>query len=174
MGNIAMTFISGEYRVMLLSTHLPVRQVHTKIRKDNLLKKFTLAGSLLDRLEPDGKIEVLALNPHAGEGGILGTEERIIKEAIDASGDCRIKGPHPTDAFFRHWRGGGLVLAMFHDQGLIPFKMRAKNRGVNVSWGLPFVRTSPDHGTAFDIAGKGIADPSSMIEAIKLACELSS
>jgi 4-hydroxythreonine-4-phosphate dehydrogenase len=121
---------------------------------------------------------VAGLNPHAGENGEFGDEEtRIIRPAIEslnALGIAEFKGPGVPDAIFRDAARGNYdaVLAMYHDQGLIPLKLLDFDNAVNVTLGLPIIRTSPDHGTAFDIAGKGAADPSSMISAIKLACEL--
>jgi 4-hydroxythreonine-4-phosphate dehydrogenase len=124
------------------------------------------------------RIAVAGLNPHAGENGEFGDEEtRIIRPAIEslnALGIAEFKGPGVPDAIFRDAARGNYdaVLAMYHDQGLIPLKLLDFDNAVNVTLGLPIIRTSPDHGTAFDIAGKGAADPSSMISAIKLACEL--
>ena len=121
---------------------------------------------------------VSGLNPHAGEEGLLGTEEKeeifpAVKKAREEG--VPIQGPYPPDVVFRKAYGlpDTMVIALYHDQGLIAFKMAAFDEGVNVTLGLPFVRTSPDHGTAFDIAGKGKADPLSMTEAIKLAIDLS-
>jgi 4-hydroxy-L-threonine phosphate dehydrogenase PdxA len=122
---------------------------------------------------------VSGLNPHAGEEGLLGKEENeeispAVKKAQEEG--IPIQGPFPPDVVFRKAYGlsDTLVVALYHDQGLIAFKMAAFDKGVNLTLGLPFVRTSPDHGTAFDIAGKGKANPGSMSEAIKLAVELSS
>ena len=123
------------------------------------------------------RIAVLGVNPHAGEGGMLGNEEQqIIKPAIieiKKKGDL-VFGPFPADGFFgtQTYRKYDAVLAMYHDQGLVPFKALAFDRGINYTAGLPIVRTSPDHGTAYDIAGKGIADPTSMREAIFAACDI--
>jgi 4-hydroxythreonine-4-phosphate dehydrogenase len=123
------------------------------------------------------RIAVLGLNPHAGENGHIGTEERtIIAPAIERSrnGGCHADGPFAADGFFafgdyQHYDG---ILAMYHDQGLVPLKLLARGGGVNVTCGLPVVRTSPDHGTAFGIAGKGIADPTSTVEALLLAASI--
>jgi 4-hydroxythreonine-4-phosphate dehydrogenase len=124
------------------------------------------------------KIGVAGLNPHAGEGGLLGYEEqRIIAPAIRSAKrkGINVTGPWPADTLFHKAYCGDFdaVVAMYHDQGLAPLKMIAFDSGVNLTLGLPFVRTSPDHGTAFDIAGKGIANPASMIAAINLAAQLS-
>lgn len=123
------------------------------------------------------RIAVCGLNPHAGESGAFGTEEQeIIIPAVDRArlSGMDIDGPLPADTLFYHAAQGrwDIVLAMYHDQGLIPFKMLNFELGVNVTIGLPFIRTSPDHGTAFDIAWKGKANPSSMIEAIKVAVNM--
>ena len=125
----------------------------------------------------DLRIAVCGLNPHAGEGGLFGDEEtRVIVPAIDAAKRAGIdaSGPHPGDTVFIGALAGryDLVVAMYHDQGLIPLKMLARDEAVNITLGLPIIRTSPDHGTAFDIAGKGEADPGSMRAAIELAIEL--
>jgi 4-hydroxythreonine-4-phosphate dehydrogenase len=123
------------------------------------------------------RIAVASLNPHAGEAGIFGDEEKkkilpAVREAVREG--TSVTGPYPPDTIFHKAYKGevDIIVCMYHDQGLIPLKMIAFERGVNVTVGLPFVRTSPDHGTAYDIAWKGIADPSSMIEAIKLAVNL--
>ncbi|MGA1399911.1 MAG: PdxA family dehydrogenase, partial [Phycisphaerales bacterium] len=123
------------------------------------------------------RIAVCGLNPHAGEGGLVGAEEiRVISPAIDAAKRAGIdaSGPHPGDTVFLQALEGrfDLVVAMYHDQGLIPVKLLDRDRTVNVTLGLPTVRTSPDHGTAYDIAGKGVADPGSMRAAIEMAAEL--
>ena len=123
------------------------------------------------------RIAVAGLNPHAGESGIMGNEElRVIVPAINRARDkaINVSGPLPPDVVFHKAYNGefDLIVCMYHDQGLIPFKMLAFDTGVNVTVGLPIIRTSPDHGTAFDIAWKNRANPSSMLEAIKLASRL--
>jgi len=128
---------------------------------------------------PNPVIDVMGLNPHAGDGGVIGTEEQtIIEPALTQSraAGMNVQGPYPADAYFgmKKWVTSDAVLAMYHDQGLIPFKMLEFETGVNMTLGLPFVRTSPDHGTAFDIADKGIANPSSFIHAVNLAIQLTS
>ena len=126
---------------------------------------------------PTPRIAVLGLNPHAGDGGVLGhEEERVIVPAIRAAVEDGIdaSGPYPDDGFFgsRAYRRFDAVLAMYHDQGLIPFKTLSFHDGVNVTVGLPIILTSPDHGTAYDIAGTGQADPASIISAITCACTI--
>ena len=173
-----MAFWSEKLKVALLSHHIPLTEAIQKIRKDELLDFFlhldqTLAGTK----NKNYRFLVAGLNPHAGEEGLLGSEESeeispAIAEAQDKGVD--IQGPYPPDVVFRQALGqsDSVVIALYHDQGLIPFKIVAFDEGVNVTLGLPFVRTSPDHGTAFDIAGKGIASPKSMIEAINLTAHL--
>ena len=165
-------------RVALATTHLPLRAVadHLKQKKVELAIERAAAACGDLRL-PRARIGVCGLNPHAGEGGKLGTEEQtIIQPALEA---CRkrgidVSGPWPADTLFHYaFRGDyDAVVAMYHDQGLVPLKMIAFESGINWTLGLPFVRTSPDHGTAYDIAGKGIANPSSMVAALRLAKQL--
>ncbi|MGC2064164.1 MAG: 4-hydroxythreonine-4-phosphate dehydrogenase PdxA, partial [Thermodesulfovibrionales bacterium] len=124
------------------------------------------------------RIAVAGLNPHAGEAGMFGDEEiKAIIPAVEAARTSGIEctGPHPPDTLFHKAYNGGvdIIVCMYHDQGLIPLKMIAFDKGVNATIGLPIIRTSPDHGTAYDIAWKGVADPSSMIEAITFAARLS-
>lgn len=163
-------------RVALATIHIPVSRVAEALSMEGLATTLSiLTDGLIHRFGvEDPEIAVLGLNPHAGEGGVIGGEELdIIEPAMEEARRAGIKvtGPHSADAFFgqRKWKEVDAVLAMYHDQGLAPFKALAMGEGVNVTLGLPIIRTSPDHGTAFDIAGKGIADPSSMIEAILLA-----
>jgi 4-hydroxythreonine-4-phosphate dehydrogenase len=174
-----MSFWSDKLKVALFSHHLPLKQAVEKINKANLLNFFLSLHQILEKIQPDTyRFLVAGLNPHAGEQGLLGTEEE--EEIIPAVSEAqkrgmRISGPFPPDVVFRMGlsQPDKIVIALYHDQGLIPFKLESFERGVNVTLGLPFIRTSPDHGTAFDIAGKGVAKPDSMVEAIKLACELS-
>jgi 4-hydroxythreonine-4-phosphate dehydrogenase len=173
-----MTFWSERLTVALLSHHLPLAEAVRRVRRENLGRLFRILGESLDRVRPQGyEFLVAGLNPHAGEGGLLGTEENEeIAPAIEAArrSGLRIRGPLPPDTIFREavGRPESVVVALYHDQGLIPFKLEAFETGVNVTLGLPFIRTSPDHGTAFDIAGKNAADPRSMIEAVRLAAAL--
>jgi len=172
----AMMLIARGMRVALATIHLPLRVVHRSMRRKHLLEKLVVVHQAMKRdfAVRSPKIAVLGLNPHAGENGLLGMEERAeIEPAVRKARAMNIRadGPFPADGFFgtHAYRSYDAVLAMYHDQGLIPVKMVDFERGVNFTAGLPIVRTSPDHGTAFDIAGKGIANPASMIEAIKLA-----
>ena len=173
---VVMMLACRALRVGLITIHVPVAQVARQISGALIRERVQV---IHEALRTDWGIRrpslaVLGLNPHAGESGDLGTEEhRLIIPALQAlrRTGMRVAGPFPADAFFARYAPGSYdaVVAMYHDQGLIPLKMLAAGRGVNVSLGLPVVRTSPDHGTAFDIAGTGCADAGSMIEAIKLA-----
>jgi 4-hydroxythreonine-4-phosphate dehydrogenase len=173
-----MAFWSEKIKVALFSSHLPLKMALEKIKGENLLDFFLSLHNDTERIQP-GKFQFLVagLNPHAGEDGLLGSEEgqEIIPAVNKAQREgMKISGPYPPDVIFREClnQPDKIVIALYHDQGLIPFKLEAFESGVNLTLGLPFVRTSPDHGTAFDIAGKGKANPQSMIEAIKLAHEL--
>jgi 4-hydroxythreonine-4-phosphate dehydrogenase len=165
-------------RVALATTHVPIKLLAGQVRGDKIELAIELAaGACLDLGLSSSRIAVCGLNPHAGEGGELGDEEiTIIKPAVDAARKRGIDvvGPLAADALFYYaYRGDyDAVVAMYHDQGLVPLKMMAFANGVNWTLGLPFVRTSPDHGTAYDIAGQGKADPSSMLAAIRLAKQL--
>ena len=165
-------------RVALATTHLPLKLVATQLRAEKIELAISLAAKACRDLGlTRARVGVCALNPHAGEGGELGTEENVlIAPAIQTArqNGLDVSGPFAADSLFHQaYRGDyDAVVAMYHDQGLIPLKMIAFDNGVNWTLGLPFVRTSPDHGTAFDIAGKGSANPSSMISAIRLAKQL--
>lgn len=170
---VAMMLISDDMKVALLTEHIPVKDIAQYITVPAILKKLQVINRSLKRDFNINKprIAVLALNPHAGDEGLVGKEEEeIIKPAIrDAKQkDVFCFGPYPADAFFAraHQQKFDAVLALYHDQGLIPFKSLSVGEGVNFTAGLEVVRTSPDHGVAFDIAGKGIADESSFREAI--------
>jgi 4-hydroxythreonine-4-phosphate dehydrogenase len=165
-------------RVALATTHLPLRAVANHLEQKKVELAIERAAAACGDLRlPRARVGVCGLNPHAGEGGKLGTEEQtIIQPAVEA---CRkrgidVSGPWPADTLFHYaFRGDyDAVVAMYHDQGLAPLKMIAFESGINWTLGLPFVRTSPDHGTAYDIAGKGIANPSSMVAALRLAKQL--
>ncbi len=173
-----MMFVSPRVRISLVTRHVPLKNVSALITKKAVLDSIALMDETLKRRFHirSPRIAVLGLNPHAGEGGLLGHEEiRVILPAIRSARQRGIKaqGPFPADTFFCHDKGFDGVIAMYHDQGLAPVKAMYFKELVNFTAGLPFVRTSPVHGTAFDIAGQGIADPSSMIAAIQLACQLS-
>jgi len=181
--NFAMCLTGGKITVALVTAHVPLRKVARSLKQSEIVRVGLL---LADFLRSRGKsapcIAVAGLNPHAGESGKLGREEiEIIAPALEELNRSPItghrslfSGPHsPDTAFYRAIEGeSDAVLCMYHDQGLIPLKLHAFHEGVNVTLGLPFPRTSPDHGTAFDIAGKGIARPDSMIAAINLAVQL--
>lgn len=167
-----MMFLSSSFNAALLTIHEPISKIPKLITPERIQDYLSIVFTTLKenlRLE-DPSIAVLGLNPHAGESGIMGLEEeKIIKPAIKKFKYAN--GPFSPDAFFANklYKNFDCVLGMYHDQVLIPFKMLNFSAGVNFTAGLPVIRTSPDHGTAFDIAGKGIADPSSMIEALHYA-----
>jgi 4-hydroxythreonine-4-phosphate dehydrogenase len=165
-------------RVALATTHLPLKLVAAQLSAEKIQLAVELAAQACKDLGlPRRRVAVCGLNPHAGEGGEFGTEEiTLIKPAVDAlrQQGLDVVGPLPADTVFYYaYRGDyDAVVAMYHDQGLGPLKMVAFEHGVNWTLGLPFIRTSPDHGTAYDIAGQGIANPSSMRAAIRLAKQL--
>jgi len=173
--NFVMTFLSKKLRVGLYSIHIPLKNVSKSLNNKALLVKLNVIINMLrdDLGIKKPKIAVLGLNPHAGENGIIGTEEKKILEPVIRKkfSTAKVEGPFSSDAFFanRKFKYFDLVLGIYHDQVLIPFKYLNAARGVNFSAGLPIIRTSPDHGVAYDIAGKGIADESSMIEAFNSA-----
>jgi len=177
--DFAMCLTGGGLTVGLVTAHVPMREVPGLLCRGEIVRVGTLlAGFLAGVVLGTPRIAVAGFNPHAGEGGDLGGEEiEIIAPAVAAlqeAGDAEFSGPWPPDTVFRRAIAGEFdgVLCMYHDQGLIPLKLHAFDEGVNVTLGLPFVRTSPDHGTAFEIAGKGIARPGSMIAAIRLAARM--
>jgi 4-hydroxythreonine-4-phosphate dehydrogenase len=174
-----MLLVSGGLRVGVVTGHIPLNSVSGNLTKEKLLSKIRIMEKSLKKdfgiTKP--KIALLGLNPHAGEDGLLGTEEQDIISPV--ANECKDKGmlvfgPYPADGFFgmAYYKKFDGVLAMYHDQGLIPFKTIAFENGVNFTAGLSAIRTSPDHGTAFNIAGKGIASEESIREAIFLACEV--
>ncbi len=174
-----MILATDTLRVALVTTHLPINEVSTNITQDKILEKLRLLQQTLRR---DFKVEVpriavLGLNPHAGENGLLGSEENeIIAPAIKLAQDENIMcaGPFASDGFFgtSRYKDFDAVLAMYHDQGLIPFKSIAMDYGVNFTAGLQIVRTSPDHGTGYDIAGKNEASEESFRQAIYMAVDI--
>lgn len=183
--NFAMLLTGGKLTVALVTTHLPLREVPGALNQREIVRVGLLLEDFLHRRGiRNPRIAVAGLNPHAGESGSLGREEiEIITPAIAELNsrspitDHRLPifaGPFSPDTLFHHAANGNWdgVLCMYHDQGLIPLKLHAFHEGVNVTLGLPFPRTSPDHGTAFEIAGKGVARADSMIAAINLAVEL--
>lgn len=170
--DVLMLLYTSDLRVALVTEHVPVKDVAQHINKQRIVSKLHLLHQTLRRdfgIDKP-KIAVLGLNPHAGDEGLIGNEEEtIIKPAIkEVKNQMLVFGPYSADAFFarRSYLQFDAVLAMYHDQGLIPFKTIAVGEGVNYTAGLPFIRTSPDHGTAFDIAGKGIADETSFTHAV--------
>jgi len=173
--NFVMTFLSKHLRVGLYSIHIPLKNVSASINQKLLASKLNTVIQMLkiDLGIKSPKIALLGLNPHAGENGIIGDEEIKVIEPLINKKEFKgiVEGTFPSDAFFanRKFNNYDLVFGLYHDQVLIPFKYINSGRGVNYSAGLPIIRTSPDHGTAFDIAGKGIADESSMIEAYRYA-----
>ncbi len=180
---VRMMLANDELRVVLVTIHLSLRRAIEAVTFDAVLQTLRIAHAASRTFLPHpARIAVAGLNPHAGEGGLFGDEEiRIIAPAVQAARAEGIdaSGPYPPDTVFmraRHASGHpgafDLVVAMTHDHGLIPVKYLGVEQGVNVTLGLPFVRTSPDHGTAFDIAGRGVADPSSLVAAIRQARQL--
>ncbi|HLT47100.1 MAG TPA: 4-hydroxythreonine-4-phosphate dehydrogenase PdxA [Rubricoccaceae bacterium] len=178
-GRFAMMLVSGGLRVALVTIHVPLAAVPGLVTRERILETLeTVAGSLRrDFGLAAPRVAVLGLNPHAGDGGVIGREEiEVVGPAVEAAraGGLDARGPFAADGFFgrRMDRDVDAVLAMYHDQGLAPFKALAMGAGVNVTCGLPIVRTSPDHGTAFALAGQGVADAGSMREALLLAAEM--
>lgn len=191
---VRMMLANDELRTVLVSIHLSLREAIEAISFESVLQTIRITGAFLDRLAGEStqkrvpawptrkRIGVAGLNPHAGEGGLFGREEiDIIGPAIEAAraAGMDVIGPLAPDTIFMRARARDgqpgdfdAVVAMYHDQGLIPVKYLGVDKGVNVTLGLPLVRTSPDHGTAFDIAGKGLADASSLIAAIRMARQL--
>ena len=176
--DVAMMFVGGGLRVALLTIHRPLRSVPDAITRDELLRVARLVHRELPRFGAERRrIACCGLNPHAGEGGLFGNEEKDViapavaelqREGLDVS------GPLPADSLFVRAQKGEFdaVIAAYHDQGLIPVKLAAFGHAVNVTLGLPFVRTSVDHGTGFDIAARGLAEETSFLAAMKLAVDL--
>lgn len=176
--HVVMMFHAPQLKVALITVHVPLAEVPRLITPslvDRTIKTVVAALPRFGVAHP--RLAMAGLNPHAGEGGVLGDEDdRVLAPAVAAARaqGIDIEGPFPADTVFvRASRGDfDAVLACYHDQGLIPVKLLAFGTAVNVTLGLPIVRTSVDHGTAFDIAGKGVADPGSLIEAVRLAAQL--
>jgi 4-hydroxythreonine-4-phosphate dehydrogenase len=176
---VRMLLVVNHLRAMHISTHLSLRKALDCVKKDRILETIQYGANALKQLRIDqGRIGVAGLNPHAGEGGLFGREE--IEEVAPAVAAARsaglsVEGPIPPDTIFHRMnrREFDLVIALYHDQGHIPLKLMGFDSGVNVTIGLPMIRTSVDHGTAFDIAGKLKANAESMVNAIELACVMS-
>ena len=177
-----MTFFSDRMRILLATVHIPLKKVPLVLDRDDLIRKTEIFIQALQRIGlPHPRLALCALNPHASEGGLFGTEEETILEPVvrtlcQRHGRDILSGPFPSDTIFRkllekQYDG---VIALYHDQGLIPLKLVAFESAVNVTLGLPLIRTSPDHGTAFDIAGSGVADSRSMEAAIRWGVQLTS
>ena len=175
---VRMMFHAGRLSVVLATVHVPLAQVPGLLTRERLERTIALAHAELPRFGVSRpRLALAGLNPHAGEGGLLGNEEQEVFAPVVAR--CRARGvdvsdPIPADAVFRRAADGEFdaVIACYHDQGLAPIKLLAFGRAVNVTLGLPIVRTSVDHGTGFDIAGRGVADPAAMIAAVRLAARL--
>ena len=181
---VRMMLANPELRTVLVSIHVSLRQAIDAVTVDNVLQTLRIAhNSLRNAQGGPPRLALAGLNPHAGEGGLMGREEiDILEPALELARSLGIdaSGPYPPDTVFMRARAShgqanaiDAVVAMYHDQGLIPVKYMGLAHGVNVTLGLPFVRTSPDHGTAYDIAGQGVADPSSLLAALAMARTLS-
>ena len=177
--SVAMMFLGSKWKVVLVTTHLPLKEVSKWITRDRILTTIRLTGEGLRRYfgVSQPRLAILGLNPHCGEEGLLGEEEKDeIIPAIEEAKTLGIKveGPFPADSFFdiSNLRNFDAVIAMYHDQGLIPIKIFDFKESVNFTLGLPFVRTSVGHGTGYDIAGKGLADPANLIKAVVTAANL--
>jgi 4-hydroxythreonine-4-phosphate dehydrogenase len=167
-----MMMAAGAFRVSLVTIHVPLRDVPSLINPDRVFRCIAITARSLkvDFGISAPRLKVCGLNPHAGEQGTIGTEEAAVAEAIQRArdGGIDVEGPFSADSLF-HKIDCDAYVAMYHDQGLIPVKTLSFERTVNITLGLPFVRTSVGHGTGLDIAGKGVADPTSLIEAYKTA-----
>ncbi len=175
---VALMLAGGSLRVVLTTTHVPLSEVRDLLTRDRILKTVRLTHQWLTQIGIEHpNIAVTGLNPHSGDGGIFGDEEtETIAPAIEAAKkeNIKVSGPFSADALFGriHEASYDAVITMYHDQGMIPIKMASMDRTVNITLGLPIIRTSVDHGTAFDIAGQGIAKPDSLLEALKVAATL--
>jgi len=171
-----MILTAGSLRVGMATTHLALKDVSGELSQELIEVKINTLHQTLIKLYKieNPRLAVASLNPHASDGGIFGDEEeKIITPAIEHANrsGIRVEGPFPADTLFPRFKDYDGILAMYHDQGMIPVKMAGFGTAINLTGGLPFPRTSPDHGTAFDIAGKLVANPGSMIEAIKAAVD---
>ena len=178
--SVAMMFLGSRWKIVLVTTHLPLKEVSQYITFDRILSTIRMTDEGLRKYfgMTHPRIAVLGLNPHCGEDGLLGEEEKM--EIIPAIAEARsqgmdVEGPFPADSFFNFTRRTPFdaVISMYHDQGLIPVKMVDFEEAVNLTLGLPFIRTSVGHGTAYDIAGKGLANPTNLIKALLMASKLS-
>ncbi len=170
--DVVMSFWGDRFNIALLTTHIPVCEIASHLNPDIVTKKLRIIHRHTSRMIENPRLAILGINPHAGESGAFGTEEGILELSIEQlkNEGIVIDGPFPADTFFATKASDyDMIISAYHDQALIPFKMIHPNRGVNMTLGLPFVRTSVDHGTAFDIAGKGIAEEGSLESAIRLA-----
>jgi len=173
--DFGLMMVGGKLRMILVTTHMALKDVPKHIKRGNVLRTIRLAHKAMGYFDNHApRIAVAALNPHAGEGRLFGKEEwdEIMPAILEARGEgLNVSDPLPADTLFYKTKEGyyDIVVAMYHDQGLIPIKLLSFGKAVNVTIGLPFIRTSVDHGTAYDIAGKDCADPRSLIEAIKMA-----
>ena len=174
-----MMLASDKLRVSLVTTHAPLKDVPKLLSREKIVEKTMLTyRAMVDLFGISSpRIGVASLNPHGGEGGIFGEEEEtIIRPAVEEAkrSGANVDGPLPSDTLFckAHEGAYDAVVAMYHDQGLIPLKLLSFRESVNVTLGLPIIRTSVDHGTAYDIAGKGVADPTSLINAVKMAVDM--
>jgi len=177
--DFGMMMVGGGLKILLASIHLPLREAIRQLKQADLLRMIRLSDAVLkqDFGRDQPHIAVAGLNPHASEGGLFGDEEaRVISPAIEMAKQEGIKasGPHSADTLFYKLKMGRFdsAIALYHDQALIPIKLLAFGEGVNVTVGLPFIRTSVDHGTAYDIAGQGVANPGSLVAAVKLAARM--
>lgn len=175
--NLLMLMVNKKVKVAMVTRHLPLKDVANNLTKEKIFLAIQLGAEGLKKYFSIAKpkIAVCSLNPHSGEGGILGKEEKEI--IIPAVNEAKkqgyyISGPYPAETVFRGWQKYDLIITMYHDQAMLPLKLLDPYSLVNVTLGLPFVRTSPGHGTAFDIAGKNIADARPMFSAVKLATQM--
>jgi 4-hydroxythreonine-4-phosphate dehydrogenase len=174
----AMAFFAPTFKVVLATVHMSLKDALASITTQRYKDLIAFVSSELRRFGfPDPKIAVAAINPHAGEGGMFGSEDiDVLEPAVQACAamGIRVTGPHSADSLYYRAHAGefDVVIAPYHDQGLIPVKLIAHGDSTNVTLGLPYIRTSPDHGTAFQIAGKNVADPAGMVSAIRCAIDL--
>lgn len=172
-----MVFFANHSKIALFTRHTPLSEVPNELSREKLVSWIEgLNGAIASSLKSSPVYKIMGLNPHAGEGGLIGREEvEVIRPAVDELNAKGIKaeGPFPSDSFFVYEsREESVVIALYHDQGMIPAKLMSKGHAVNCTFGIPFLRTSPDHGPAFDVVGKGVADPESfkraIVEGVKL------